>query len=61
MLRKIRDFAMGFAARLLSEGGQALAEYGLILALIATVSILAATAVGLAITDTLDQVAKCKI
>jgi Flp pilus assembly pilin Flp len=61
MLRKIRDFAMGFAARLQSEMGQALAEYGLILALIATVSILAATALGLAITDTLDQVAKCKI
>jgi len=54
MLSKIRDFVMGLAARLLSEGGQALAEYGLILALIATVSILAATALGLAISGTLE-------
>ena len=61
MPSKMRDFVLGLAARLLSEGGQALAEYGLILALIATVSILAATALGLAITDTLDQVAKCQI
>jgi Flp pilus assembly pilin Flp len=61
MLSKIRDFVMGLAARFRSEGGQALAEYGLILALIATVSIIAMTALGLVITDTLDTVAKCKI
>ena len=61
MLRKIRDFAMGFAARFRWEQGQALAEYGLILALIATVTIIALTALGLAIIDPLDQVAKCKI
>ena len=61
MLCKIRHFVMGLAARFRSEGGQALAEYGLILALIATVSIIAMTALGLAIIDPLDKVAKCKI
>ena len=61
MPSKMRDFVLGLAARFRSEQGQALAEYGLILALIATVSILAAIALGLAIIDPLDKVAKCKI
>ena len=61
MVGKIRDFVIGLVARLQSEVGQALAEYGLILALIATVSILVLGALGLALSDTLDQVAKCKI
>ena len=61
MLSKIRDFVIGLAIRFRSEQGQALAEYGLILALIATLSILALTALGLAIIDPLDKVAKCKI
>jgi Flp pilus assembly pilin Flp len=61
MLGKIRGFVIGLVARLQSEVGQALAEYGLILALIATVSILVLGALGLAISDTLDQVGKCKI
>jgi len=61
MLGKIDQLVMAFVARLRSEGGQALAEYGLILALVATVSILAATALGLAVSGTLDQVAKCHI
>jgi len=61
MLGKIRDFVIGLAARLQSEVGQALAEYGLILALIATVSIILLGALGLALSDTLDQVGKCKI
>jgi Flp pilus assembly pilin Flp len=61
MLSKIRDFVTGLVVRLQLEAGQALAEYGLILALIATVAILAMTALGLAISGTLDQVAKCKI
>jgi Flp pilus assembly pilin Flp len=61
MLGKIRDFVIGLVARLQSEVGQALAEYGLILALIATVSILLLGALGLAISGTLDQVGKCRI
>jgi Flp pilus assembly pilin Flp len=61
MLSKIRDFVTGLAVRFQSEAGQALAEYGLILALIATVAILAMTALGLAISGTLDQVANCHI
>ena len=44
-------------ARFRSEEGQALAEYGLILALIAAVCVLTLTAIGLAITGTLGDVA----
>jgi len=44
-------------ARFRSEEGQALAEYGLILALIAVVCILALTAIGLAVSGTLGDVA----
>jgi len=54
VLSKIDQLVMAFVARFRSEGGQALAEYGLILALIATVSILALTALGLAISGTLE-------
>jgi pilus assembly protein Flp/PilA len=61
MPSKMCDFILGLAARFRSEQGQAVAEYGLILALIATVSIIAMTALGLAIIDPLDKVAKCKI
>src|SRR3989304_4586182 len=43
-------------ARFRSEEGQALAEYGLILALIAVVCILALTAIGLGISGTLGGV-----
>jgi Flp pilus assembly pilin Flp len=43
MLSKISEFVMGVVARFRSEAGQALAEYGLILALIAVVCILALT------------------
>ena len=61
MLGKIRDFVIGLAARFRSEQGQALAEYGLILALVATVSIIALTALGLAIIDPLDELTQCLI
>jgi pilus assembly protein Flp/PilA len=44
-------------ARFQSEEGQALAEYGLILALIAVICILTLTAVGLAISGNLQAVA----
>ena len=48
-------------ARFRSEAGQALTEYALILALIGAVSIVAVTAVGLAVVATLDEVGKCLI
>jgi pilus assembly protein Flp/PilA len=44
-------------ARFQSEDGQALAEYGLILALIAVICLLALGAIGLAVSGTLDDVA----
>jgi len=44
-------------ARFESEKGQALAEYGLILALIAVVCLLALTAIGLAVSGNLQSVA----
>ena len=48
---------MGLVARFRSEAGQALAEYGLILALIAVVCILALTAVGVAVSGNLNAIA----
>jgi Flp pilus assembly pilin Flp len=61
MLRKIGASVMRLVERFRSEKGQALAEYGLILALIATVSIVAATALGLAVSGTFDVVSQCLI
>ena len=57
MLTKISEFVMRLMARYESEKGQALAEYGLILALIAVVALAALTAIGLAVTGTLQNVA----
>jgi len=56
MLNKISEFVMGLVARLRSEAGQALAEYGLILALIAVVCILTLTALGLAVSGKLEAI-----
>lgn len=56
MLNKISGFVMGLVARFRSEAGQALAEYGLILALIAVVCIIALTALGLAVGGQLGQI-----
>jgi pilus assembly protein Flp/PilA len=44
-------------AKLQNEEGQALAEYGLILGLIAVVAIAALTILGLAVTDKIQNVA----
>ena len=56
MLSKINEFVLRLVARFRSEAGQALAEYGLILALIAVVCILALTALGLALSGLLGEV-----
>ena len=61
MPSKVSEFVMRLVSRLPSEEGQALAEYGLILALIATVSIIAVTAIGLGVSGTLDTVTQCLI
>jgi pilus assembly protein Flp/PilA len=53
----LSNWILRLLARFQSEKGQALAEYGLILALIAVVCILALTAIGLAISGTLGSVA----
>ena len=57
MLSRISEFVVGLVARFRSEAGQALAEYGLILALIAVVCILALTALGLGVAGQLDAIA----
>lgn len=51
MISRIRD-----RIELAQEDGQALAEYGLILALIAVVAVAALTALGLAVSGQLDEV-----
>jgi Flp pilus assembly pilin Flp len=56
MLSKINGFVMGLVARFRSEAGQALAEYGLILALIAVACLIALGALGLAVSGQLDAV-----
>jgi pilus assembly protein Flp/PilA len=55
MLSWFNHMIMGLQARLRSEDGQALAEYGLILGLIAVVCIIALTGIGLAVSGQLDQ------
>ena len=47
---------VGLARESKREEGQALAEYGLILALIAVVAVAALTALGLAVSGQLDEV-----
>jgi len=56
MLSRMSEFVMGLVARFRSEAGQALAEYGLILALIAVVCILTLTALGLAVSGQLGAI-----
>ena len=57
MLSLVNHIIRGFQARLQDEEGQALAEYGLILGLIAVVCIIALTGIGLAVSGQLDLIA----
>ena len=56
MLSKINEALLGIVARFRGENGQALAEYGLLLALIAVVCIAVLTLLGLAVQGTLSSV-----
>ena len=56
MFSKMNEALTAIVARFDREDGQALAEYGLLLALIAVVCILALTALGLAIAGTLSSI-----
>lgn len=57
MISSISSTLLAAAVHFERERGQTLAEYGLILALIAVVSIIALGALGLAITGQLDAIA----
>jgi pilus assembly protein Flp/PilA len=57
MLSKISEFFVGLVARFRSESGQALTEYGLIMALIAVVCMAALGVIGLAISGFLGEIA----
>lgn len=57
MLSLISEVFTNLRTRISGEGGQALTEYGLVLALIAIVCVIALTAVGLAVADDLDSFA----
>jgi len=54
--RGIDDWTRGLLVRLREDSGQALAEYGLILAFIAAACILALGVLGLALSGQLDEV-----
>ncbi|MEO8457787.1 MAG: Flp family type IVb pilin [Chloroflexota bacterium] len=56
MFSKINEAVLRLFVMYKDEEGQALAEYGLILGLIAVVAIAALTAVGLAVTGKLNSV-----
>jgi len=56
MLSKINEALVWFVGRFEREEGQALAEYGLLLALIAVVCVAALTALGLAVSGTLGSI-----
>lgn len=53
----LTNLVLRIVARIQDEDGQALAEYGLVLGLIAVVAIVALTALGLAVTDKINSVA----
>ncbi len=56
MFSKINEALVAFVNRFEREDGQALAEYGLLLALIAVACLAALTALGLAIAGTLGSI-----
>jgi pilus assembly protein Flp/PilA len=56
MFSKMNEALTALVARFDREDGQALAEYGLLLALIAVVCIAALTALGLAVSGTLGSI-----
>ena len=56
MLSNISAALLRFVSRFEREAGQALAEYGLILALIAVVCILALTALGVAVSGQMGSI-----
>ena len=56
MFTKFNEAIMRLFARAKDEEGQALAEYGLILGLIAIVAIAGLTVLGTALTGTLDSI-----
>jgi len=56
MLSRMNENLTWLVTRYQREDGQALAEYGLLLALIAVVCIVALTALGLAIAGTLSKI-----
>jgi pilus assembly protein Flp/PilA len=56
MLSKINEALASLVSRLEREDGQALAEYGLLLALVVVVCVLAITALGLAISGILGSI-----
>lgn len=56
MFSKLNDALLKLLARFSDEDGQALAEYGLILGLIAVVCIIALTGIGLAVSGQLSAV-----
>jgi pilus assembly protein Flp/PilA len=56
MLSKVKEALVALVSRFEHEDGQALAEYGLLLALIVVVCVLAVTALGLAIGGILGSV-----
>lgn len=56
MISKFNETLLSLWARFKDEEGQALAEYGLILGLIAVVCIIALTGIGLAVSGQLDSV-----
>ncbi len=56
MLSKITAALQGFVSRFEREEGQALAEYGLILALIAVAAIISLGVLGVAIAGQLDAI-----